>query len=65
MDADLKALEQRLSQLVDACQRLRADNNRLRQDLAASVSENHRLGDKIALATTRLEEVLAQIPETE
>ncbi len=65
MDTELKSLEEKLMQLVEACQRLRNDNNRLRQDLAASTSENRRLNEKIALAMSRLEEMLAQIPETE
>lgn len=65
MDAELKSLEQKLVQLVETCQRLRSDNNRLRQDLAASTSENRRLHEKITLAMSRLEEMLAQIPETE
>jgi cell division protein ZapB len=65
MDAELKALEEKLGQLIELCQRLRADNNKLRQDLAASVNANKRLTDKVELAANRLEGVLAKLPESD
>lgn len=65
MDTELRALEEKINQLVQRCQRLQAENLQLRQDLAASASEGQRLAEKIALATSRLESVLARIPETE
>jgi cell division protein ZapB len=65
MEAELQALEEKINQLAALCQRLRAENIQLRQDLAASIDENKRLADKISLATSRLEGVLARIPEME
>ena len=65
MDADLKALEQKLNQFVELCQRLRADNQQLRQQLASAVSSNQQLTEKIGTATNRLETLLNQIPEEE
>ena len=65
MDADLKSLEHKLSQFVELCQRLRADNQQLRQELAAAVSSNQQLTEKIGTATNRLENLLNQIPEEE
>ena len=65
MDADLKSLEQKLSQFVELCQRLRADNQQLRQELATAVSSNKQLTEKIGTATNRLETLLNQIPEEE
>ncbi len=65
MDADLKALEQKLNQFVELCQRLRADNQQLRQELATAVSSNQQLTEKIGTATNRLESLLNQIPEEE
>jgi cell division protein ZapB len=65
MDADLKSLEQKLSQFVELCQRLRADNQQLRQELATAVSSNKQLTEKIGTATNRLESLLNQIPEEE
>ena len=65
MDADLKSLEQKLSQFVELCQRLRADNQQLRQELATAVSSNKQLTEKIGTASNRLESLLNQIPEEE
>ena len=65
MDADLKSLEQKLSQFVELCQRLRADNQQLRQELASAVSSNKQLTEKIGTASNRLETLLNQIPEEE
>jgi len=65
MDADLKSLEQKLNQFVELCQRLRADNQQLRQQLASAVSSNKQLSEKIGTATNRLESLLNQIPEEE
>jgi cell division protein ZapB len=65
MEADLKSLERKLDQFVELCQRLRADNQQLRQELAAAMSDNKELSDKIGTATNRLESLLQQIPEEE
>ena len=63
MEADLKALEQKLGQFVELCQRLRVDNQQLRQQLASAVNDNKQLTEKIGTATNRLENLLNQIPE--
>ncbi len=63
MEADLKALEQKLGQFVELCQRLRVDNQQLRQQLASAMSSNKQLSEKIGTATNRLESLLNQIPE--
>lgn len=63
METELKSLEQKIAQFVDMCQRLRADNQQLRQQLAAALSENRQLDEKIGNATSRLENLLNQIPE--
>lgn len=62
MDADLKSLEGKIAQFVELCQRLRADNQLLRQQLAAATNHAKRLEDKVNTATARLESLLAQIP---
>jgi cell division protein ZapB len=62
MDADLKSLESKIAQFVELCQRMRADNQQLRQQLAAAVNQAKRLEDKVNTATTRLETLLAQMP---
>ena len=65
MDAELKALETKISQFVEICARLRADNQQLRQQLAAALNQSKRLEEKIANAASRLETLLAQIPSEE
>jgi cell division protein ZapB len=62
MDAELRSLEQKISQFVELCQRLRADNQQLRQELASAVSESKRLEEKINVATARLEALLSHMP---
>jgi len=63
MESELKSLEQKLNQFVGLCQRLRAANQQLRQQLASAMSENKQLNEKIGTATSRLEHLLNQIPE--
>jgi cell division protein ZapB len=63
MDAEFKSLERKLTEFVALCQRLRDDNQQLRQQLASAVSDNKQLADKIGTATNRLENLLNQIPE--
>ena len=63
MEADLKALEDKIGQLVELTQRLRSDNRGLRQQLAQAQSDNKRLGEKVEAAKTRLEALLQRLPE--
>jgi cell division protein ZapB len=63
VDAELKSLEHKITQFIGLCQRLRQDNHQLRQQLATALNENRLLADKISSATSRLENLLNQIPE--
>ena len=63
MDPELTALEGKLTQFVEFCQQLRADNQELRQQLASAVGESKRLEQKITAATDRLEGLLTHLPE--
>ena len=65
MEADLRTLEQKLTQFVEMCQRLRQDNQQLRQQLATALNDNRQLTERIGTATSRLENLLGQIPEEE
>jgi cell division protein ZapB len=65
MDAQLRSLELKINQFVALCQRLRADNHQLRQQLVSAKNENKQLSDKIGDAKTRLETLLTQIPDDE
>jgi cell division protein ZapB len=63
MESELKSLENKLGQVVELCQRLRTDNQQLRQQLASVLSENKQLTEKIDTASDRLETLLEQLPE--
>ncbi len=63
MDVELKSLEEKINQFVMLCQRLRSDNHDLRQQLASAHNDNKQLNEKIGDAKSRLESLLAQIPE--
>jgi cell division protein ZapB len=65
MDAELSSLEDKVNQFVALCQRLRANNHQLRQQLVSAQTENRQLSEKISHAETRLETLLTQIPEEE
>ena len=65
MEADLKALEEKIGQFVELTQRLRADNSHLRQELAQAMNENRRLSEKVAGAKARLAALLERMPDTE
>ena len=62
VESELKSLEAKLGQFIELCQRLRADNLQLRQELASAVDQGKRLEEKINSATTRLETLLSQMP---
>lgn len=65
MEAELKALEDKLTQFVEANQRLRDDTQRLRQELASALHRNKQLEEKINAASSRLEQIVQQIPAEE
>jgi cell division protein ZapB len=63
MDAEFKALEEKLSRVIELCDQLREENQQLRQTVAVKTDENKRLSEKVAEARQRLETLLGQIPE--
>ena len=62
MEVELKSLEGKIRQFVEVCQKLRADNQRLRQQLASVTTQSKRLEEKIQVAASRMEILLTQIP---
>ena len=64
MDANLASLEAKISQVAALCQRLRADNDSLRAQLAVATGERDRLADKLDTARARLELLVEQLPDT-
>lgn len=62
MDLDLDGLEERVTQLVELCRRLRTENGGLRQQLVNAHNENKQLSDRIDAAKARVEALLERIP---
>jgi cell division protein ZapB len=63
MQSELDALDQKLAQLVQLSQRLRAENMLLRQEVASALSQQRKSQDKVSEAAQRLEKLLGQLPE--
>ena len=63
MQKELDALENKLGQLVQLTQRLRVENDRLRQELAHALSQGRQYHDKVDGAKSRIERLLSQLPE--
>ncbi len=63
MLGELNILENKLAQLVQLTQRMRAENHQLRQDLAEALSRVRQSDDKINNAKSRLEIILAKLPD--
>jgi cell division protein ZapB len=62
VEAEFSSLEAKVAQFVSLCERLRAENSDLRQQLAAARSDAKRLHDKIDGAKVRLEGLLSKLP---
>ena len=62
MEAEFNSLEGKVEQFVELCERLRAENRALRQELAAAQNDAKRLNEKIDGAKTRLEGLLNRLP---
>jgi cell division protein ZapB len=62
VETEFNSLEAKVAQFVALCERLRAENVELRQQLAAARGDAKRLHDKIDGATARLEGLLQRLP---
>lgn len=65
MNADLTALEEKVSLLLNLCQELRRDNLLLRQQNVALVADASALKDKMQQAETRVLNLLDQMVQQE
>lgn len=65
MEQDLQRFEDKLTHFVTLFHRLRSENNELRQSVASKSDEVKRLSEKLDQAKTRIEALIAQLPETE
>lgn len=62
MEAEFNSLEAKVAQFVSLCERLRAENDDLKQQLATARTDAKRLHEKIDGAKARLEGLLARLP---
>jgi cell division protein ZapB len=62
MDADLKALEEKLSGLISLCTDLRSENAQLRLDLKATQTDAALLKVNMAQASERIEALMERLP---
>ena len=60
---ELDTLESKIGQVVALCQRLRAENDGLREQLAGAEADKKRLAERMAAASARLEQLAEQLPE--
>jgi regulator of replication initiation timing len=60
---EMDALETKLAQLIERHQNMRAENLRLRQQLAAMENANRALSDRLAEARRRLEGLFDRLPD--
>ena len=63
VDAEFNSLEGKVAQFVGLCERLRAENHDLRQQLATARNDAKRLNERIEGAKTKLESLLARMPD--
>lgn len=62
METEFTSLEHKVAQFVSLCERLRAENQELRQQLAVARTDAKRLHDKIDGAKARLEGLISRLP---
>ncbi len=65
MEQDLQRFEDKLNHFVTLFHRLRSENNELRQSVASKSDEVKRLAEKLDQAKTRIEALIAQLPDSE
>ena len=62
METEFNSLEAKVAQFVALCERLRAENLELRQQLVAARGDAKKLHEKISGARVRLEGLLQRLP---
>ncbi len=63
MNAEFDALDGKIDQFLQLCQRLKSENQELRLQLVSAQNDVKRLEDRVSGAKTRLEALLRRIPE--
>jgi cell division protein ZapB len=63
VDADFASLEAKVAQFVNLCERLRAENSDLRQQLALAQGDAKRLNERIDSARAKLTVLIERLPD--
>ena len=63
VDAEFNSLDAKVAQFVGLCERLRAENHDLRQQLASAKNDAKRLNERFEGAKVKLESLLARMPD--
>ncbi len=63
MEKIFASLEQKIDRVISQCDLLRAENQRLRQELIHKSDEVRLLSDRMEEAKHRLQQLVAQVPE--
>jgi cell division protein ZapB len=64
-EQELKKLEFRIGELIDTCERLKAENRRLREEHASLSAERSKLAEKNAQAKVRVESIITRLKSME
>ncbi len=62
---DLKALEHRIDELIEACQRLKSENQELRSEQDQLSVEHAKLVEKTRIARERIESMIGRLKALE
>ena len=62
VETEFRSLEAKVAQFVALCERLRAENRELKQQLAAAQNDAKKLNEKIDGARSRLEGLINRLP---
>jgi len=63
VEAEFASLEAKVAQIVSLCDRLRAENVELRQQLASAQGDARRLNERIDSAKAKLERLIERLPD--
>jgi len=63
VETEFSSLENKVSQIVTLCERLRAENTELRQQLETAQSDAKRLTERIDGARERIEQLVLRLPD--
>jgi cell division protein ZapB len=64
-EQELKKLEFRINELIETCERLKAENRRLREEQVTLSAERSQLAKKTEIAKARVEAIISRLKTME